>query len=213
VSVRSSAPAAVPESSVSRRERKKLATRQAIRTAALRLFAERGYDSTTVQNITDAADVAPRTFFLHFASKEDVLLGDARRGVEEFGSALMQRPADEDVFTAVRGAILARFATESGPGDDVLLQMQLLETAPHLLGRIFEHYAEFEEVIAGYVAERAGLDRATDAYALLLSSCAMAAVRLGFRVWYRCGGVQPVAEVIGELFDVLGAGLAVQPES
>ncbi len=200
-----------PRAGVSRRERKKLQTRQAIRTAALRLFAENGYDETTVQNITDAADVAPRTFFLHFASKEDVLLGDARRGVEEFGAALMQRPAGEPVFSAVRAAIMARFAEESDPGEEVLLQMRLLESAPHLLGRIFEHYAEFESVIAGYVAERAGLDSG-DPYPLLLSSGAMAAVRLGFRVWYGSGGARDLTEVIGELFDLLGAGLARVPQ-
>ena len=60
------------ESSVSRRERKKLATRQAIAEAAMRLFLDRGYDAVTVAEIAEAADVAVSTVFKHFDSKEAI---------------------------------------------------------------------------------------------------------------------------------------------
>ncbi|ANY05827.1 TetR/AcrR family transcriptional regulator [Pseudonocardia sp. HH130630-07] len=58
-----------------RRERKKLATRQALIDAAVDLFTERGFDGTTVAQIAERADLSARTFFLHFATKEDVLMG------------------------------------------------------------------------------------------------------------------------------------------
>ncbi len=93
------------------REMKKERTRQAIALAALELFLERGFDETTVEQISARAEVAPRTFFRYFTSKEDVLfLGQAaeNRAAEAF---LSERPADEDPFDSlVRGtrAILAQ---------------------------------------------------------------------------------------------------------
>src|ERR1700741_5306881 len=58
------------------RERKKIKTRQAIRREAFRLIEENGYAATTVEQIADAADVSPSTFFRYFPSKESLLLAD-----------------------------------------------------------------------------------------------------------------------------------------
>src|SRR5689334_21608840 len=141
----------------SRRERKKLRTRQALRREALRLFGERGFDATTIADITEAADVAPRTFFLHFATKEDVLLGDARAGVAAFADLLRARPVDQDAFTAVRDCVVALLAVDDTPLEETRLQARLMIEAPSLVGRVYEHYVGFEDTIARAVAERYGL--------------------------------------------------------
>src|SRR6266511_2334806 len=73
------------------RERKKQRTRQALRQAAARLFLERGFEATTIADITAAADVAPRTFFSYFQTKEDVVLDE---GAQRFAKA--QRRCSSD---------------------------------------------------------------------------------------------------------------------
>jgi AcrR family transcriptional regulator len=199
---------AASASAVSRRERKKQQTRQALRREALRLFGERGFDATTIHDITEAADVAPRTFFLHFGSKEDVLLGDARDGVAAFEEMLRDRPDDEDVFTAVRETVIGLLALDDTPVEETRLQARLMIDAPSLMGRVYEHYVEFEEIIARAVADRFGLDAERDAYPRLLSTCAMTAVRVALVLWYQRGEKEPLADVVAELFTVLGDGLA-----
>ena len=193
---------------ISRRERKKQQTRQALRREALRLFGERGFDATTIQDITDAADVAPRTFFLHFGSKEDVLLGDARDGVAAFEEMLRARPDDEDVFTAVHETVIGLLVRDNTPVEETRLQARLMIEAPSLMGRVYEHYVEFEEIIARAVADRYALDVDRDAYPRLLSTCAMTAVRVALVLWYQRGEKEPLADVVSELFMILGNGLA-----
>ena len=75
------------------RERKKIQTRDAIRRAALQLIDDRGYASTTVEQIADAAEVSPSTFFRYFPSKEQVLMADALDNVT-VGAGVSPRPGD-----------------------------------------------------------------------------------------------------------------------
>lgn len=76
------------ENTLSRRERKKLETREALLEAALVLFREKGYEETTMEEITERADVAKGTFFNYFPSKEELLGEAAAWRVEQLRAAL-----------------------------------------------------------------------------------------------------------------------------
>ena len=76
------------------RERKKRATRAAIHDAAMGLFAERGFAGTTMDQIAEAADVSRATVFTYFATKEDIVFGDASSAVDALAAALRENAAD-----------------------------------------------------------------------------------------------------------------------
>src|SRR3954449_1021343 len=90
------------------RERKKRKTRETIRREALRLIQLQGYDATTVEQIADAAEVSPSTFFRYFPTKEDVVLHDEldSRMIE----SLRAQPPELGPIAALRRTMRAVFA-------------------------------------------------------------------------------------------------------
>src|SRR3712207_9477609 len=92
------------------RERKKQRTREAIVGAAMRLFAERGYDATTITDIAASADIAPRTFFAYFPSKEAVVFHEFDEVDARFAQHLRSRREGESVFHALRSRVAESLA-------------------------------------------------------------------------------------------------------
>jgi AcrR family transcriptional regulator len=101
-----------------RREANKQATRTALTEAADRLFAEHGYEATTVAQIAQAARVGERTFYRYFGSKEDLLAGHALAWIDRLREAIIARPAGEGPYQAVARAMIAMTAelARSDPG-------------------------------------------------------------------------------------------------
>jgi AcrR family transcriptional regulator len=107
------------------RERKKERTRQQIIDAAMGLFAERGYHATTIADIAAAAEVAPRTFFSYFPSKEAVVFHNVDRDMDALAAALRDRLPGESVFDALRRWIDAMFDEWMAEGDQAVLRKRL----------------------------------------------------------------------------------------
>ena len=107
------------------RERKKQRTREQIIDAAMRLFAERGYHATTIAEIATAADVAPRTFFAYFPSKEAVVFHSVDRDLDGLATALQDRLPGETAFDALRRWIDAKFDEWIADEDEALLRKRL----------------------------------------------------------------------------------------
>jgi AcrR family transcriptional regulator len=139
------------------RERKKARTRAAIREHALRLFRQQGYDATTVEQIAEAADVSPSTFFRYFTTKEDVVLQD-ELDVLAIG-AFEAQPADLSPVAAFRAAAREAFASL---GSEELARLretaELTLTVPELRARAMDEFARTIGVIAEAVARRSGRD-------------------------------------------------------
>ncbi len=88
------------------RERKKERTRRELEEAAHRLFRERGYEQTTVEDIAEVVGVSARTFFRYFDSKEAVLLGDWRAQLGSLSALILARPKDESLLDSARALSL-----------------------------------------------------------------------------------------------------------
>src|SRR2546421_4978486 len=102
------------------RERKKQRMREAITRAAHQLFVERGYQTTTLPEIAEAADVSTRTIFAYFPSKEDILFSDFPLMKDALAQALAERPEGEDALETVRKFILSAHKLEQSELDEQL---------------------------------------------------------------------------------------------
>jgi AcrR family transcriptional regulator len=139
------------------RERKKARTRAAIREHALRLFREQGYHATTVEQIAEAAEVSPSTFFRYFPTKEDVVLQD------DFDTlvfeALEAQPPQTPPIAAFRAAFAAVYAALTPAQVDQFRELTALTLAvPELRARTLDEYSRMIGSIAEAVARRAGRD-------------------------------------------------------
>jgi AcrR family transcriptional regulator len=136
------------------RERKKQRTREPIARAAHELFATRGYQTTTLAEIAEAADVSTRTIFAYFPSKEDILFSNFALMRESLMQALAERPAGQDVLETVREFILAlNEVKQSEQDEDLRLCIESDETLrTHMRARI----AQLEELLAPEIAKDLG---------------------------------------------------------
>jgi AcrR family transcriptional regulator len=183
-----------------RRERKKLATRQALQDVALQLVAERGLDQVTVEDISEAADVATRTFFNYFSSKEEALLGNLPEKVATVQRMVVDRPAGETPLEAVCQVLRTMTLRLAERREERLLRQQVIERHPGLLARQLGEYASFEQALAAAVAERLGAGRADALYCRVVAAVAVAAARSAVSTWMADKGRRPLAGMVDAAF-------------
>jgi len=137
------------------RERKKIKTRLAIRREAFRLFDANGYAATTVEQIADAADVSPSTFFRYFPSKESLLLADDLDPLVL--AAFKAQPPDLSPSQAIRRAYET---TMAGLSPDQLefesTRQRLIFSIPELKAAMYDEYYRTVSVMAEALGDRIG---------------------------------------------------------
>jgi AcrR family transcriptional regulator len=157
------------------RERKKQRTRQQIIDAAMGLFAERGYHATTIADIAEAAEVAPRTFFSYFPSKEAVVFHNVDRDMDALAAALRDRLPGETAFDALRRWVDAMFDEWMAEGDQALLRKRLCREDEGLANFQGGVMARMHELLLEAIAH--DLDEAPDALRpRLVAAAAVAAL-------------------------------------
>lgn len=191
---------------MSLRDRKKRQTRRALVRAALQLVADHGLENVTVEDISRAADVAPRTFFNYFAAKEDALVGPDPESGPRIRAGIVAAPADRTPMAALSEALHAEITELASDHKLWTLHITVLEQHPALLAKAFAGGAEAERHIVAGIAERTGTAE-TDAYPLMLAAAASAAFRVALTRWSALAEPPPLADLLDECFRLLASGL------
>ncbi|GAB2566087.1 hypothetical protein Aab01nite_46710 [Paractinoplanes abujensis] len=145
--------AAAPPAAAGLRERKKAKTRATIRDVAMRLFTSQGYAATTVEQIAEAAEVSPSTFFRYFPTKEDVVVTDDYDPL--ILEAIRAQPPEVPVVDAVLSGMRQVFEhlTEE-EWESEQRRQELFRTVPELLARQLQATVAAVDMLTGVIAER-----------------------------------------------------------
>jgi len=196
-----------PVEELGRRARKKLATRDALRNAALELMADRSFAEVTVEDVCARADVAPSTFFRHFPTKEDVVLTDLADRGEALVQAVDTIPPGLSPSEFVQTAALT-WAANRMPSDRLRAEAVLVAREPALKSHLDRLLVAWEGPLADRLAVRFGCDQ-DDLAPRLGAACMFSAIRVVVREWAQAGEGEVVdfaggaVRALGALFDEL----------
>ena len=183
------------------RKRKKLATRERVRTCALRLFQEQGYEATTVEQIAAAARVSHMTVFRYFPTKEDVALSDSYDPL--IVELLLQTPATRPLIDRVRAALLQGLGQLYESDRDMLLsQNKLIVSTPALRERLWANQLTTQEAILQ--ALNAGDEGTPAAFTTKVTVAAcLAAATTAVLSWVENDGTPELPDLLQEALDTL----------
>ncbi|WP_410580638.1 TetR/AcrR family transcriptional regulator [Amycolatopsis sp. lyj-108] len=200
----------MPEPVKGLRERKRLETHRALATTAVRLVAERGLDQVTVEDISAAAGVSPRTFFNYFASKEDaVVIAHAdtaersQRTIERF----LATPKEVSAPRAFVDALKEEFAHIDENREEWLGRMKAIHENATLHSRAVAMNHDTAEQTIEAIARRVDMDSKADLYPTLLLSALGGAVNAALILWYQQDGRVSALDLLDEAVETLLAGL------
>lgn len=169
------------------------------------LFARRGFDAVTVDDIAAVAGIGRRTFFRYFSSKNDLVWGDFATHLEWLRELLAAVPRDVPVMTALRTAIVEfnRFDPETVPWHR--RRMELILHVPALQADSTLRYTAWREIVTEFAASRTGQDP-NELGPTLTGHVALAASVTAYERWLKDEEAD-LAELLDEAFGRLAAGL------
>ena len=199
-------------SEVGLRERKKARTREALQEAAMERFARQGFDGTTVEEIAEACEVSPRTFFRYFPTKEDVLFADGAARRERLLAVIAERPAGEPAFAVLRDAMRTLAADYRHDREAMVTRSRIVAASPHLQAYKAEHQHGWEADVVEVLERRAVAQH--DAVArddlMLVTAVTTAAFRVAIDAWVADASAPDLGVLLDDAFARLAAGFGVR---
>ncbi|WP_445330149.1 TetR/AcrR family transcriptional regulator [Streptomyces spinoverrucosus] len=199
----SSTPADRPQLGL--RERKKIRTREAIRSATYRLIDEQGYEATTIEQIADRAEVSPSTVFRYFPTKEDIVLTD------EYDPLLLEelraRPADEPWLESMRQVMRKAIGLGIDEAREITeLRCRLMAEVPAVRSRMMESMSQTGQLVAEAIGERTGRDPQSLEVRVFTMSLIGGLMEVS-QYWARTGFREDLADLVDRALTVYERGL------
>jgi len=183
------------------RQRKKTATRDRIRSSALRLFREQGYDATTVEQIAAAAGVSHVTFFRYFPAKEDVALSDSYDPL--IASFIAQTPATWPLIQRIRTVLIQGLRHVYDTDRDTLLaQNKLIVSTPALRERLWAHQIATQQLILQALESDQDDPHPSFQDRVTVAAC-LAAATTAILAWVENDGTPELPDLVEQAFDTL----------
>ncbi|MFJ6325583.1 MULTISPECIES: TetR family transcriptional regulator [unclassified Rhizobium] len=190
-----------------RRERKRRQTRERIETTALKLFLDRGFDTTTIEDITEAADVSKRSFFDYFPSKEDVVAAWQDGFSGELVAAVAAQPADASLVDVIEAAVKAALHAAISDPQHLAIAV-LIHDTPALRARDQLKYAKLERKLADALHARCHGGEEERFRLNVLAAAVVSALRIGGERWNATRQDISLEQLARSMFDELWAALA-----
>ena len=174
---------------------------------ALDLFARRGFEETTVDDIAAELGVGRRTLFRYFSSKNDMVWGNFNWVLDRLRADLDAAPPDQPVMEALTGAVVSSNHYPSDQLPELRMRMTLITTVPALQGHSMVRYAAWRGVVAEFVASRRG-EEPTDLVPLTVGYAALGASMAAFARWVANPG-DDLEENLRRAYRILEDGLTL----
>jgi len=190
------------------RERKKIRTREALQEAAMALFSRQGFDHTTIEEIADACEVSPRTFFRYFPTKEDVLFADGEARRARLLAMIAERPPSEAPFVALREAMRTLADDYRGDRAALVARSAIVAASPHLQAYKAEHQHGWESDVVDVLSRRSLAVHApvSREELQLITAVATAALRVALDAWVADATTTDLDVLLDHAFERLASG-------
>ena len=187
------------------RERARRAMRAELAMLAQDLFAAKGYEQTTIDDLVAAAGISRRTFFRYFTSKEDLVLGKYDAWSQMLVEALAARPADEPVWESLRRAfdVVVEYFEDATLAERSLAMEKVIHDNPALSAGELERISRVQSELAELVGARTGRRAATDPRPMVVAGAALACVVAAKDVWITADRGRPFGALLDEAMGAL----------
>lgn len=180
-------------------DRSRQAAYSEITRTATRLFLKQGFDETTIDQIVAEVGVSRRSFFRYFGTKEDIVLGGLIARGESIRTALAERPADEEPFTALRAAFIAMQRPEDTP-EFALDLHRLMAGSASLRAKSLEKHQSWQKLLVPELESRMGIVSGDipDPRASAIVATVLACIDVATEIWGRRGGEGSLEQIYDE---------------